>query len=244
MIRCASSPFLWQLSLVVMTPSPTTPPIIQSSTESWLLAVRSQRVIAVIRAPSLELGVQMAQSMAAAGLRLIEITWDSDRPAELVTTLRVALPHCWVGAGTVLTLADLQRAIAAGAQFLFSPYLNLALVEVAISQHIPIIPGALTPSEIVAAWQSGATCVKVFPVQAMGGADYIRHLQLPLGQIPLIPTGGVTLENAPEFLRAGAIAVGLGSQLFPKKAIVTGKWAEITHRAAGLLQSLQADPPS
>ena len=223
---------------------PVTPPIIQSSAESWLLTVRSQRVIAVIRAPSLELGVQMAQSMAAAGLRLLEITWDSDRPAELVTILRVALPHCWIGAGTVLTLADLQRAIAAGAQFLFSPHLNFALVETAVSQHIPVIPGALTPSEIIAAWQSGATCVKVFPVQAVGGADYIRHLQSPLGQIPLIPTGGITLENAPEFLRAGAIAVGLGSQLFPEKAIVTGKWAEITHRAAGLLRSLQADPPS
>ncbi|MBW4659408.1 MAG: bifunctional 4-hydroxy-2-oxoglutarate aldolase/2-dehydro-3-deoxy-phosphogluconate aldolase [Drouetiella hepatica Uher 2000/2452] len=225
-----------------------TPPIVSPSAsiihspDSWLSAVRSQRVIAVIRSPNLELGVQMAQSMAAAGLRLIEITWDSDRPVELITTLRAILPHCWIGAGTLLTLTDLQTAIAAGAQFLFSPHLNLALVEAAVSQYVPIVPGALTPSEIVAAWQSGATCVKVFPVQSMGGADYIRHLRSPLGQIPLIPTGGVTLANAPEFLQAGAIAVGLSSQLFPREAIVTGKWAEITSRAAGLLQSLQADP--
>jgi 2-dehydro-3-deoxyphosphogluconate aldolase / (4S)-4-hydroxy-2-oxoglutarate aldolase len=217
----------------------STHPLTQDSAELWLSTVRSQRVIAVIRAPSVELGVQMAQAVATAGMRLIEITWDSDRPTHLVGRLRVALPHCWVGAGTLLTLAELQAAIAAGAQFLFSPHLNLELVEAAVNQQIPMIPGALTPSEIVAAWQHGATCVKVFPVQSMGGADYIRHLRSPLGQIPLIPTGGVTIENAQEFLQAGAIAVGLASQLFPKEAIATGNWAAITCRAAGLLQGLQ-----
>jgi len=218
---------------------PFPPPIPQDLKESWLSMVRSQRVIAVIRAPRLELGIQMAQAVATAGMRLIEITWDSDRPVELVSTLRLALPHCWIGAGTLLTLADLQLAIATGAQFLFSPHLDLALLETAVSQQIPMIPGALTPSEIVAAWHNGATCVKVFPVQSMGGADYIRHLRSPLGQIPLIPTGGVTLENAPEFLQAGAIAVGLSSQLFPKGAIATGDWAEISHQSERLLQRLQ-----
>ncbi|HEY9630352.1 MAG TPA: bifunctional 4-hydroxy-2-oxoglutarate aldolase/2-dehydro-3-deoxy-phosphogluconate aldolase [Coleofasciculaceae cyanobacterium] len=207
----------------------------------WLTAVRSQRLIAVIRAPSLNLGMQMAQAVAAAGMRLIEITWNSDRPAHMVAKLRVALPHCWIGAGTLLTLAELQEAIAAGAQFLFTPHLNVELVQAAVSQGIPIIPGALTPSEIVAAWQTGATCVKVFPVQALGGASYIRHLQSPLGQIPLIPTGGVTVENAQEFLQAGAIAVGLGSQLFPKEAIVMGRWTEITDQAAALLHRLAAE---
>jgi 2-dehydro-3-deoxyphosphogluconate aldolase / (4S)-4-hydroxy-2-oxoglutarate aldolase len=205
----------------------------------WLSAVRGQRVIAVIRASSLRQGIQMAEAVVKGGMQLIEITWNSDRPAHLIEQLRIQLPHCWIGAGTLLTSVDLQTAIDAGAQFLFTPHINLELMNSAIHQKVPIVPGALTPSEIVTAWQAGATCVKVFPIQAVGGADYIRHLQLPLQQIPLIPTGGVTLDNAPDFLRAGAIAVGLGGQLFPQAAVAAGNWAEITQKAADLVQRLQ-----
>ncbi|HEY9641724.1 MAG TPA: bifunctional 4-hydroxy-2-oxoglutarate aldolase/2-dehydro-3-deoxy-phosphogluconate aldolase [Coleofasciculaceae cyanobacterium] len=213
--------------------------LIDLKSAGWLSAVRAQQVIAVIRAPSLQQGIQMAQAVATGGIQLIEITWNSDRPAHLVEQLRSQLPHCWIGAGTVLTLVDLQMAIDAGAQFLFTPHVNLDLMQSAIHQQVPIVPGALTPSEIVAAWQAGATCVKVFPIQAVGGANYIRHLQLPLPQIPLIPTGGVTLDNAPDFLQAGAIAVGLGGQLFPKAAVVANNWLEITQKAADLVQRLQ-----
>ncbi|MGB7416546.1 MAG: hypothetical protein WA902_20245, partial [Thermosynechococcaceae cyanobacterium] len=109
--------------------------------------------------------------------------------------------------------------------------------------NIPIIPGALTPTEIVMAWQAGATCVKVFPVQSVGGSEYIRSLQGPLGQIPLIPTGGVTLENAVGFIEGGAISVGLSSSLFPKLSVQNQDWIEITRRCTLLKNQLQPIAP-
>lgn len=205
---------------------------------SWLSLVRSQRVIAVIRAPSVELGMQMARAVQDGGLKLIEITWNSHQAAKLIHQLRVELPTCTIGAGTVLTLDQWWEAIAAGAQFCFTPYINLEMIRTAVAQQVPMIPGALSPTEIVTAWQAGAVAVKVFPIQSMGGAAYIRHLQGPLGQIPLIPTGGVTIDNARDFLQAGATAVGLSGQLFPQESITDGNWAEVTRRARTLLQSV------
>lgn len=206
----------------------------------WLAQVKAQGVIAVIRSPDLLTGTQMARSVAAGGIHWLEVTWSSHQPAALLHHLRTQLPHCQIGAGTLLTGAELQAAIAAGAQFLFTPHVDLKLIELARQQQIPMIPGALSPTEIVAAWQAGASSVKVFPVQSMGGASYIRHLQPPLGHIPLIPTGGVTLENASSFLEAGAIAVGLAGQLFPAEAIAQSNWAEIQRRADRLMKTLQA----
>ncbi len=204
----------------------------------WLQQLQQHRAIAVIRTPRFTLGQQMAKAMATGGVRLIEVTWNSDRPEALIAQLRSELPECWIGAGTLLTLDDLQQAIAAGAQFLFSPHGDRALIRRAAERGVPFVPGALSPSEIVAAWQAGASSVKVFPVQAMGGECYIRSLQGPLGQIPLIPTGGVTLANATAFLQAGAIAVGLASQLFPKAAIQSGNWDAIAQQAQTLVQQL------
>jgi 2-dehydro-3-deoxyphosphogluconate aldolase/(4S)-4-hydroxy-2-oxoglutarate aldolase len=112
------------------------------------------------------------------------------------------------------------------------------MIKTAVAANIPIIPGALTPTEIITAWNYGATCVKVFPVQAVGGSNYIKSLQGPLGHIPLIPTGGVTLENAEDFLKVGAIAVGLSGELFPKKWILEENWHEITEQAKALIQKL------
>lgn len=206
--------------------------------QSWLSQVQSQRVIAVIRAPQLELGVQMAQAVAAGGMRLIEITWNSHQAAKLVHQLRIDLPDCLIGAGTLLSPDQLWEAIAAGAAFLFMPHTNPDMIQTAVNQQVPIIPGALSPTEIVTAWQLGASAIKVFPIQSVGGAAYIRHLQGPLGQIPLIPTGGVTLDNARTFIDAGAIAVGVSSQLFPKATIEAAHWTSITQRAEQLMQSL------
>jgi 2-dehydro-3-deoxyphosphogluconate aldolase/(4S)-4-hydroxy-2-oxoglutarate aldolase len=113
------------------------------------------------------------------------------------------------------------------------------LIQAAVAQQIPIVAGALSPTEIVMAWQAGATCVKVFPIQSVGGADYIRHICAPLGNIPLIPTGGVTLENARTFLEAGAIAVGLSGQLFPKEAIARSDWQVVTERVRRLMDEVR-----
>jgi 2-dehydro-3-deoxyphosphogluconate aldolase/(4S)-4-hydroxy-2-oxoglutarate aldolase len=113
-------------------------------------------------------------------------------------------------------------------------------VECALKHDLPVVPGALTPNEIMMAWQAGATAVKVFPISTAGGPAYIRNLQGPLSHIPLLPTGGVTLENAAALIEAGAIGVGLSSSLFPKSAIAQENWQSITHLASQLLQSLQS----
>ena len=208
------------------------------SNVDWIRLLQQQRAIAVIRAQDWELGRQMALAVASGGMRLIEITWNSDKPQALIAQLRSQLPECTIGTGTLLNLEQMQQALAAGAQFLFTPHVDPTLIGMALDADIPIVPGALSPTEIVTAWQAGATCVKVFPIQAVGGANYIRSLQGPLGQIPLIPTGGVTLENAGEFLRAGAIAVGLAGDLFPQKLIVNRNWEAIANRAANFMQQL------
>jgi len=208
------------------------------STQKWLEAVKTKRVIAVIRAQEFELGVQMARAAAQGGMGLIEITWNSDRVLDLIPKLKLELPHCSIGTGTILTIAQLEQAMAVGAEFCFSPHTHPPLIQAAARRGVPIIPGGLSPTEIVTAWQAGATAVKVFPVQAVGGAGYIQSLQGPLGKIPLIPTGGVTLDNAGTFLKAGAIAIGLSSQLFPQAAIAAQEWSQITQRCQQFLASL------
>lgn len=209
------------------------------SNQSWLTLLQQTRAFAVIRATKIEQGREMAFAVAAGGMQLIEITWNSDRPAELIQQLRVELPDCIIGTGTLLNLDQQKQAIAAGAQFLFTPHVDPVMIQTAVAHSIPIIPGALTPTEIVTAWQAGASCVKVFPVQAVGGASYIKSLQGPLGQIPLIPTGGVTLENAKEFIAAGAIAVGLSGQLFPPQLVELGDWEAIAQLAKNLIETIK-----
>jgi 2-dehydro-3-deoxyphosphogluconate aldolase/(4S)-4-hydroxy-2-oxoglutarate aldolase len=209
----------------------------------WQAQLQLSPAIAVIRAPRVSLGLAMAQSVAAAGIRLIEITWTSDRPTALIQQLHDQLPHCWIGAGTLLSVSDVEAAIAAGAQFCFMPHTDPTLIATVQSQGIPVIPGATTPTEIVAAWQAGATSVKVFPVMALGGATYIRQLQGPLGHIPLIPTGGVTLENGPDLLAAGAKAIALSSSLFPKQLLAESAWPAITQRTTQLLAALPQTHP-
>jgi 2-dehydro-3-deoxyphosphogluconate aldolase/(4S)-4-hydroxy-2-oxoglutarate aldolase len=206
----------------------------------FLSLLRQHRAIAVIRAADLDLGIHQAEAAAAGGMRLIEITWDSASPGDLVNKLRHRLPHCTVGIGTALSLADLAQAAEAGAQFCFCPHTSPPLIHLAQTLHLPIVPGALTPNEIVAAWSTGAAAVKVFPVGAVGGASYIRAVRGPLGHIPLVPTGGVTVENAGEMIRAWAIAVGLSSGLFPQAAIAQGDWATVTDRCRRLVETLGA----
>jgi 2-dehydro-3-deoxyphosphogluconate aldolase / (4S)-4-hydroxy-2-oxoglutarate aldolase len=212
--------------------------------QTWLSLLRRHRAIAVIRSPKLNLGRQIAHAIAAGGIRLIEITWTSDRPAELIAQLCQDLPDCQIGAGTLMNCEQMQQAIAAGASFLFSPHFNPDLVKFACDRQVPVIPGCLSPTEIITAWQAGASSVKVFPVQSMGGPQYLKALREPLAGIPLIPTGGITLANALAFIQAGAVGVGLSSDLLPPDLIKTQNWTGITQRAKMLdtvLKSLNPD---
>lgn len=207
--------------------------------EPWLRLLRQHKAIAVIRHPEMSIALAMAHAVAAGGIKLIEITWNSDRPSELIAKLRVDLPDCIIGAGTILNLQQLQKAISAGAQFIFSPHFERDLLEASVYRYqIPFVPGVFSPTEIVNAWNSGAKTVKVFPIKALGGADYIKCLQAPLNQIYLIPTGGVTIDNAKAMLDAGAIAVGVSGDLFLPELIAAQNWSEITNRTRILTTNL------
>lgn len=181
----------------------------------------------------------MAQSAADGGIHLLEIA--SPQPVRLLQQIQQALPHCTVGVGTVLSGQALEGAIAAGAQFAFSPHTSTKMIALAASKGVPFIPGAMTPTEIITAWQAGAAAVKVFPISTLGGTTYIRSLQGPLGHIPVIPTGGVNLTTAPDLLKAGAIAVGLSSALFPRADIEAQNWSAIRQRAQDLVRVCQHD---
>jgi 2-dehydro-3-deoxyphosphogluconate aldolase/(4S)-4-hydroxy-2-oxoglutarate aldolase len=211
----------------------------QSYAEDWLRLVRTERIIAVIRSEDLKMGRKMAQAVAAGGIKLIEITANSDRAWELIASLRTDLPNCSIGTGTVLTLEDVRKAIDCRAEYIFTPHVDRRLIQAAIAAQIPIVPGALSPTEIMTAWQSGATAVKVFPIQAVGGVSYLQVLQGPIGQIPLIPTGGVTVANARDFLNAGAVAVGLAGSLFPQDELIQEDWQSITNRASNLVSLVE-----
>lgn len=201
---------------------------------NWLEFVRAHQIIAVIRATDWRIGRKMAQAVADGGIKLIEITTNSDRPWELIAELRAELPHCSIGVGTVLSLADVRNAISCGVEYMFTPHVDRDIITAATKAGIPIVPGALSPTEIITAWHAGATAIKVFPIQAVGGVSYLEVLQGPIGHIPLIPTGGVTLTNARDFLAAGAVAVGLAGALFPPAEIDRSDWNIIRDRAANL----------
>jgi 2-dehydro-3-deoxyphosphogluconate aldolase / (4S)-4-hydroxy-2-oxoglutarate aldolase len=215
------------------------PPVGLSSTDpAWLTALRQDRAIAILRAPSLRAGQAMAEAAVAGGLRWLEVTLNSDEPLALVRSLRQRYPDCWVGVGTVRSAGELDEAIAAGAQYAFSPFFDPKILQAAQTATLPWIPGALTPTEIITAWSAGASAVKIFPVEALGGPRYIANLQGPIPDVLTIPTGGVTIDNAAQFIEAGALAVGLGSSLFLNADIAAGNWEAIAGSARVLTDRL------
>jgi 2-dehydro-3-deoxyphosphogluconate aldolase/(4S)-4-hydroxy-2-oxoglutarate aldolase len=177
-------------------------------------AISEGRLVAIGRNLETTLVPAIGEALRAGGIRAFEITLNNASAFTAIAALRQRFDprDLLIGAGTVLDVEHAQRAVEAGAQFLVMPHLDVALVEWAVARNIPAFPGALTPTEILAAWRAGAAAVKLFPATAVGPA-FVRELRGPLPEIPLIPTGGVTLETAPTFLAAGALAVGMASWL-------------------------------
>ncbi|MGB3615827.1 MAG: bifunctional 4-hydroxy-2-oxoglutarate aldolase/2-dehydro-3-deoxy-phosphogluconate aldolase [Elainellaceae cyanobacterium] len=206
---------------------------------AWLQQLEKHRAIAVIRAATPAVAYRMASTVAASGMQLIEITWTTPQASQIVAQLRADFPHHCIGAGTILSIESLQQAAEAGAQFIFSPHMDTTLIQASSQYQIPMVPGALSPSEIVAAWRAGAASVKVFPVGAVGGAAYIEALRGPLGHIPLVPSGGVTADGAAAFLKAGAAAIGLSTALFPQAALETESWGEVVQRVLQLSEQIE-----
>lgn len=161
----------------------------------------------------------IADALAAGGIRAFELTLN-DPEDDALRAIEAAARHAAaagdllaIGAGTVLSIEAATRAIDAGATFLVSPHLDGELVRWAADRGVPMLPGAATPTEVLGAWRAGAAAVKVFPASALG-PQFLRELRGPFPDIPLQPTGGITLENAADYIRAGAIAIGMGSWLF------------------------------
>ena len=199
----------------------------------------SLRLVAVIRADRPEDALLAARAMARAGVRGIEITFTVPDAAAIIRQAAAELPpEVVVGAGTVLTRAQANAALAAGARFLVSPVGDAWLVEMGHAAGAQVAIGGLTPTEIVFAQRAGADYVKLFPGDSLGGPAYIKHLRGPLPDVPLMVTGGVTRENATAYLNAGAQSVGLGSDLAPKALVAAGDMEGLTRHAAAVVAAV------
>ena len=180
---------------------------------TFLTTLARIRVVAVIRGTSADHAVAMAQALIRGGVYGIEITYSTPDCCQAIRRVVAEAPaEACVGVGTVLTVPQLGEALAAGARYAVSPHFDPAIVAEAQRLGLPMLPGAITPSEIVAAWNPGATCIKLFP-GSLVGVDYVKALKGPLPHIPLMPTGGVSVDNLHEWFAAGVVAVGMGGNL-------------------------------
>jgi 2-dehydro-3-deoxyphosphogluconate aldolase / (4S)-4-hydroxy-2-oxoglutarate aldolase len=201
-------------------------------------------IVAVVRASSQREAHIAAEAVCKGGIPIVEITLTCPGAIEVIGELaKSAGPEILIGAGTVLNAADARRCLDAGAQFLVSPGFNRATVELAVRESKLIMAGALTPTEIIEAWTAGSDLVKVFPCGQVGGAKYIKALKGPLPQVPLVPTGGVNLSTAAEFIEAGAAALGIGGELVQPEALKSNKpelIVETARKFLGIIASTRA----
>jgi 2-dehydro-3-deoxyphosphogluconate aldolase/(4S)-4-hydroxy-2-oxoglutarate aldolase len=194
-------------------------------------------LVPVVRASSADEAMQVIEAIKAGGVNVLEITMTV--PGAIKVIEKVADKYgseVLVGAGTVLDPETARACLLAGAQFIVSPALNLDTIAMCQRYSAPVMPGVLTPTEVVTAWGAGADIVKVFPCGSMGGASYIKNLKGPFPQIKMVPTGGVSLTTAADFIKAGAVALGVGTDLVDVKAIREGNPQIVTERARQFVQ--------
>jgi len=193
-------------------------------------------LIPVVRADSAEMALRAVTAIREGGVSILEITMTVPGAVGVIEMLADRFGQdVLIGAGTVLDENTARTCMQAGARFVVSPALDLATVECCRSSGVVVMPGALTPTEVVKAWTAGADFVKVFPCGAVGGASYIKALKAPLPQVPLVPTGGVSLKTAADFIKAGAAALGVGADLVDVAALRSGQDSVITERARQFL---------
>jgi len=193
-------------------------------------------IVPVVRASSAGEACVAADAVCQGGIPIVEITMTVPGAVDVIRELvKNCASDVLIGAGTVLNPEAARRCLDAGAQFLASPGLNLKTVELAVREGKLIMAGALTPTEVITAWDAGADLVKIFPCGQVGGAKYIKALRGPLPQIPLVPTGGVNLNTAAEFIEAGAVALGIGGELVQADALKSNKPEIIVENARKFL---------
>jgi 2-dehydro-3-deoxyphosphogluconate aldolase / (4S)-4-hydroxy-2-oxoglutarate aldolase len=209
----------------------------QARAETVALVERTG-IVAIIRLKEAGPVRDLVGALMDGGVRALEITMTVPGAIELIRAIVPGLPAGFrLGAGTILDQQTAVRAIDAGASFIVTPVLQREVIEVCATREIPVMPGCFTPTEIHEAWQLGASVVKVFPATALG-PQFFKDVRGPLPHIKLMPTGGVSIENAADWIRAGAVAVGVGGALMNDAAIAAGDYARIAASARTLVQAV------
>ncbi len=201
-------------------------------------------IIPAVRSSTAEDALFAAEAVSSAGIPIVEVTMTVPGALEVMSELTRQSPEMIVGAGTVFDVEAARRCLDAGATFLTTPGLDLEIVQFALKRGIVVIPGALTPSEVMSAWKAGSDFVKIFPCAQVGGAGYIRALKGPFPDVPLIASGGVNQQTVADFIRAGSSAVGIGRDLIQPRAIRDRErnWIrELAHRYVQMVKQARAE---
>lgn len=207
------------------------------NSDALLPIMTGQSVIPVIVLDDAKDAVPLAKALVAGGLPAIEITLRTDAALESIRRVAAEVPDALVGAGTILNAAQFEEAVAAGSKFIVSPGLTPELVEAADGSPVPLLPGAVTSSEIMAALEEGYSLLKFFPAEQAGGAAYLKSLSSPFGAVKFCPTGGVSAKNAPDYLSLPNVLCVGGSWVAPKDAVSGGDWDRITALAKEAAQA-------
>jgi 2-dehydro-3-deoxyphosphogluconate aldolase/(4S)-4-hydroxy-2-oxoglutarate aldolase len=203
-------------------------------------------IIPAVRTASAEDARFAAEAVAEAGIPIVEITMTVPGALDVIAGLIASHPHLVVGVGTILDVGTARRALDAGAHFVTSPGFDCDVVEAVRQADVLVIPGALTPTEVTAAWEARADLVKVFPCGPFGGASYFKSLIAPFPQVPFVASGGINQQTAPEFVLAGALAIGVGKALIPPRAVKRRQadWiGELARRFVTIVREARNLPP-
>jgi len=196
-------------------------------------------VVAVIRLQDPDRLKGVIDALGEGGVRAIEVTMTVPRAIQLIDAIAPTLPDGFViGAGTILDAETARAAILAGARFVVSPVFNPSVIDLCHRYDVAVMPGCFTPTEILHAWEAGADVVKVFPATALG-PSYFKDIRGPLPQVKLMPTGGVSIDNAGDWITAGAVAIGVGTAMVDAKAVAAGDWATITQKASRFVEAVR-----
>jgi 2-dehydro-3-deoxyphosphogluconate aldolase/(4S)-4-hydroxy-2-oxoglutarate aldolase len=211
------------------------------SREKALARIREVGLVPIVRAPSPEDAFKAAEAIVAGGIGIAEITLTVPNAIRVLERVAERFgDEVLLGAGTILDPESCRAALLAGAEFIVTPSLDVRVIEVARRYSKMCIPGALTPTEVVTAWQAGADMVKIFPCGPVGGPQYLKALRGPLPHIDFVPTGGVNLETTPAYIKAGAAAVAVGGELVDLKALREGRLDAITATARKYVEAVRA----
>jgi len=205
------------------------------SIDEVLEVIHINHIIAIVRLNDLSAAIDLTRALLDGGIRALEFTLSNPDAIKALLAVKAALPEfdrgeAVIGIGTVLNADQARAAIEAGAQFIVSPTTNLATIDVCRQLKVAVMPGAFTPTEILAAWEAGASAVKVFPARSVG-PSYVKDVREPLPFLRLIPTGGIDRNNLKDYLTNGAFAVGVGGNLVDQQLIAAREWAALTDRA-------------